>query len=258
MTKSSKKKQVCAGVDVGKTSLSYAVAGASGAGACMNTASARKQMIAHFSRAGATRVGMESTGAYHFAAAEELREARFEVLVFQPMQVKAYAKFRLKRAKSDPIDAALIARCAEDADDPPAQSDPRLIASAERLTFIDQVSEDIARARRADRADLAHPHAGTRKPHARGGRQPDRRSALRPRLRAGQGAAADKRRGGARSHELVSRRPGRRSSLESRPHRLLRPPNGQRQAARPRHHGLRTKAHHLRKHNPRRRPALGD
>jgi transposase len=147
MTKSSKKKQVCAGVDVGKTSLSYAVAGASGAGACTNTASARKEMIAHFSRAGVTRVGMESTGAYHFAAAEELREAGFEVLVFQPMQVKAYAKFRLKRAKSDPIDAALIARCAEDADDPPAQSDPRFIALAERLTFIDQISEDIARAK---------------------------------------------------------------------------------------------------------------
>jgi transposase len=101
MEKSSKKKLVCAGVDVGKASLSYALAGGGGARSCANAASGRKDMIAHFRRAGVTRVGMESTGAYHFAASEELREAGFEVIVFQPMQVKAYAKFRLKRAKSD-------------------------------------------------------------------------------------------------------------------------------------------------------------
>jgi len=33
------------------------------------------------------------------------------VVVFQPAQVRAYAKFHLQRAKNDKIDAALIAAC---------------------------------------------------------------------------------------------------------------------------------------------------
>src|SRR5262249_47806400 len=38
----------------------------------------------------------------------ELRRKRFVLVLFQPAQVRAYAKFRLRRAKNDKIDPALM------------------------------------------------------------------------------------------------------------------------------------------------------
>jgi transposase len=143
---------VCAGIDVGKASLAYALAGGGGSMRCANTAEGRARMIAFLARQEVRRVGMESTGAYHFEAAEELRAAGFEVVVLQPMQVNAYAKFKLQRAKSDPIDAALIAQCTAAVDAQRATPDPRLAPLAEHLTMIEQIEDDIARAKvRRDR-----------------------------------------------------------------------------------------------------------
>jgi transposase len=65
--------------------------------------------------------------------------------VFQPAQVRAYAKFRQQRAKNDKIDAALIAACTAAVRKIHAPPDPRLLPFAEQLTMIDQVGEDIAR-----------------------------------------------------------------------------------------------------------------
>jgi transposase len=145
MRKSSTKACVCAGIDVGKASLSFAVAGGSGPLDCANTIDGRAQMIAFFKSQRVRRVGMESTGSYHFEVADDLRAAGFEVVVLQPMQVNAYARFKLKRAKSDPIDADLIAQCTAAYDAIRAAPDPRLAAFAEHLTMIDQIGDDIAR-----------------------------------------------------------------------------------------------------------------
>jgi transposase len=76
-----------------------------------------------------------------------LRAAGLEVVVFQPMQVKAYARFKLQRAKSDPIDAVLIAQCTAACDRVRDAPDPRLAAFAEHLTMIEQIEDDIARAK---------------------------------------------------------------------------------------------------------------
>jgi transposase len=65
------------------------------------------------------------------------------VIVFQPAQVRAYAKFVLQHAKNDAIDAALIARCtaaATDIRDPP---DARLARLAQHLTMIEQLTADV-------------------------------------------------------------------------------------------------------------------
>jgi transposase len=151
MTKSNTKSFVCAGIDVAKATLSYALT-QGGASECANTVEGRSEMIAFFKSRGVRRVGLESTGSYHFAAAEDLRAAGFEVVVLQPMQVKAYAKFKLQRAKSDAIDANLIARCTEECDDPRAAADARLAPLAEHLTMIEHLADDIARAKtRRDR-----------------------------------------------------------------------------------------------------------
>ena len=73
----------------------------------------------------------------------ELRRKR--VVVFQPAQVRAYAKFQLQRTKNDKIDAALIAACTAAVRKIHAAPDPRLLPFAEQLTVIDQIGEDIAR-----------------------------------------------------------------------------------------------------------------
>jgi transposase len=67
------------------------------------------------------------------------------VVMFQPAQVRAYAKFHLQRAKNDRIDAALIATCTAAVRKIHPAPDPRLQPFAEQLTMIDQIGEDIAR-----------------------------------------------------------------------------------------------------------------
>jgi len=97
-------------------------------------------------KAGVTRVGIEATGWYERGVVAYLRQAGLTVVVLQPLQVKAFAQFKLRRAKSDPLDAHLIAACthALDAADkmPP---DPRFEALGDTLTALEQFEEDITR-----------------------------------------------------------------------------------------------------------------
>jgi transposase len=74
-----------------------------------------------------------------------LRRDSFEVFRFQPVQVRAYAKFRLQLAKNDKIDAALIAACTAEPQPLRQAADTRLEPLAEHLTLIEQIEEDIAR-----------------------------------------------------------------------------------------------------------------
>jgi transposase len=66
--------------------------------------------------------------------------------VLQPLQIRAFAKLHLRRAKSDRIDAVLIAACTHVLD-PQARrmADPRLDALTDQLTFIEHVEADIVR-----------------------------------------------------------------------------------------------------------------
>jgi transposase len=91
------------------------------------------------------RVGIEASGGYEQAVVAELRRKRFVVVVFQPAQVRGYAKFHLQLAKNDKIDAALIASCTAAVRKIHAAPDPRLAGFAERLTLIDQIGEDTRR-----------------------------------------------------------------------------------------------------------------
>jgi transposase len=91
------------------------------------------------------RIGIEASGGYEQAVVAELRRKRFIVVVLQPAQVRAYAKFHRQRAKNDKIDAALIASCTSAVRTIHAPPDPRLLPFAEHLTMIDQIGEDIAR-----------------------------------------------------------------------------------------------------------------
>lgn len=65
-------------------------------------------------QAGQPHTCLEATGIYWEAVAHFLGNAGFGVSVVNPAQIKAYGKSRLTRAKTDKVDAKLIADfCAE-------------------------------------------------------------------------------------------------------------------------------------------------
>src|ERR1700724_2437339 len=144
-TKMGKHSIICAGIDTGKRKLDVAIDGREEQLQVDNTPDGHQVLSAWLRRHRVKRVGVEASGGYEQAVVTELRRDGFVVIVFQPAQVRAYAKFHLQRAKNDKIDAALIAACTAAVKTIHAPPDARLLPFAEHLTMIDQIGEDIAR-----------------------------------------------------------------------------------------------------------------
>ena len=135
----------CAGIDTGKRTLEVALlAEAAERLGLDNDAAGYVSLLKWLRRRRVKRVGIEASGGYEAPVVAELRRAGFVVIVFQPAQVRAYAKFVLQRAKNDRIDAGLIARCTAAATTIHAPPDPRLAPLAEHLRLVDQLGEDVA------------------------------------------------------------------------------------------------------------------
>ncbi len=136
-----------AGIDTAKDKLDVAIYPSGGRLTVENRPAGHKYLAAELRRLGVGRVGIEATGGYERGAVDHLRGAGFEVVLLQPLQVKAFAKLHLRRAKNDRLDAALIAACTALVDPPQTRHDPRLAALADALTFVEQGEEDTARAK---------------------------------------------------------------------------------------------------------------
>jgi transposase len=134
-----------AGIDTSKAQLDIAVHGGVACWQVDNSAVGWQRLAAGLSNTGITRVGIEASGGYERGVVDYLRDKGFTVLVLQPIQVKAYARVHLRRAKNDKIDAALIAACAATIDQPRLAPDHRLAKLARHLTFVEQIEEDIVR-----------------------------------------------------------------------------------------------------------------
>jgi transposase len=134
-----------AGIDTSKLKLDIAVHQRTERWQVANALAGWRVLAANLVKAGVTRVGIEATGGYERGVVEHLRAAGFTVLVLQPMQVKAFGRVHLRRAKNDALDAELIAACTAAIDQPRIAPDPRLAELAEHLTFLEQLEEDIAR-----------------------------------------------------------------------------------------------------------------
>lgn len=140
----SKHSIVCAGIDTGKRKLDAAIDASPERLQVDNAPDGHKKLSAWLRRQRVKRVGIEASGGYEQAVVAQLRRDGFVVIVFQPAQVRAYAKFHLQRAKNDKIDAALIAACAAATKTIHAPPDPRLAPFAGHLTMIEQITQDIA------------------------------------------------------------------------------------------------------------------
>ena len=134
-----------AGIDTSKARLDIAVHGRTEHWQVENTPIGWRRLAAKLVEMEVARVGIEATGGYERGVVGHLRTAGFTVLVLQPIQVKAYARVHLRRAKNDALDAALIAACAAAIDQPRIEPDARLEELAQHLTFVEQIEEDLAR-----------------------------------------------------------------------------------------------------------------
>ena len=136
---------ICAGIDTGKRRLDVAINGRGETLAADNTPEGHAALSAFLRQHRAKRVGIEASGGYEREVVLALRRDGFRVIVFQPSQVRAFAKFSGQRAKNDKIDARLIAACTAAVKTIHAPPDPRLLGLADHLTVIEQIGEDIAR-----------------------------------------------------------------------------------------------------------------
>ncbi len=134
-----------AGLDIGKLTLDLAFTGQTEVTRLDNTPDGHAKLIAILREQGVTRIGLEATGGYEAPVYDALAQAGLAVLRFQPAQVRHYAKASLRRAKTDRLDARLIAAFTAAYDGPvrPAR-DPRLTALAEPLRLFEQITADIA------------------------------------------------------------------------------------------------------------------
>lgn len=134
-----------AGIDTAKDKLDITVHGRPGGWQVDNMSRGWKHLSSELAKAGVERVGIEATGGYERGVVRFLRAKGFTVLVLQPIQVRAYARVHLRRAKNDTLDAALVAACAATIEQSRIEPDARLEELADHLTFVEQIEEDVAR-----------------------------------------------------------------------------------------------------------------
>jgi len=133
-----------AGVDVGKRRLDVSVHGVEGELSAANTVAGISEVITWLRAREVCRVGMEATGGYERLLRASLEAEGFEVVVHQPIEVRRFAQLRRRRAKTDRLDARLIAAATAQVEAVRAAQDPRLLALAQLLTAYEHVTDQAA------------------------------------------------------------------------------------------------------------------
>lgn len=135
-----------AGIDTGKAKLDIALSPGGQELQVDNTPVGHVALAAWLTEHGVSHAGIEASGGYEAAIIEHLHTQGIAITRFQPAQVRSYAGYRLQRAKNDKIDARMIAACTHDAKPTPLH-DPRLSVLAEQLTWLEQIEDDLTRAK---------------------------------------------------------------------------------------------------------------
>lgn len=109
-TKANIKQQRNIGIDVGKTNLDIHILELDRSWRICNTDNDIKELIKSLRRFKLSRVIVEATGGYERRVVEALAEAGMPVIVVQPMNIRQFAKAQGVLAKTDKIDAVIIAQ----------------------------------------------------------------------------------------------------------------------------------------------------
>lgn len=101
-----------AGIDVSKLHLDCHITPSQQSLRVPNTPAGLAQLVASFTASDVHRVLLEATGGYERLARRLLGQAGLEVLCVNPARARSFAKAMGIRAKTDPIDAAMLAQFA--------------------------------------------------------------------------------------------------------------------------------------------------
>lgn len=101
------------GIDVSKDRLDVAIRPSGEAFAVERNATGLEQLVTRLAALSPQLVALEATGGFEAVAAATLAAAGLPVAVVNPAQIRAFARAIGQRAKTDPIDAAVIAHFAE-------------------------------------------------------------------------------------------------------------------------------------------------
>lgn len=104
---------IVVGIDVSKDRLDVAVRPSGDSFAVTRDASGLRDLIGRLKPLAPRVVALEATGGYETVVAASLAAAELAVVVVNPAQVRAFAQALGQRAKTDPLDAQVIAHFAE-------------------------------------------------------------------------------------------------------------------------------------------------
>ena len=104
---------ITVGIDVSKDRLDVAVRPSGEAFVVDRNAAGLETLVARLAALGPLIVGLEATGGFETVVTATLAAAGLPVAVVNPAQVRSFAKALGERAKTDPIDARVIARFVE-------------------------------------------------------------------------------------------------------------------------------------------------
>jgi transposase len=100
------------GIDVSKDWLDVAATSVATAWRVSNSAAGLDDLVAQLGEVDVHRVVLEASGGYETFALERLHAAGFAVVLIQPMRARHFARALGQYAKTDAIDAAVLARMA--------------------------------------------------------------------------------------------------------------------------------------------------
>ena len=156
------------GIDVSKDRLDVAIRPTGESFVFKRTAAGIEDLVARLKAQSPALVAIEATGGFEAVVAAGLTGAGLPVVVVNPAQVRAFARALGKRAKTDPIDAAVIAHFAE-ATKPQLRQIPdemtRLLAElvARRRQIVEMIAAENQRATRISAHRLIRSIARLRK-----------------------------------------------------------------------------------------------
>lgn len=104
---------IIVGIDVSKDRLDIAVRPGGAAFIVERTGDGLERLVARLAELAPSRIGLEATGGFETVVTAALAGAGLPVVVVNPAQVRAFATALGQRAKTDPIDAAVIAHFVE-------------------------------------------------------------------------------------------------------------------------------------------------
>ena len=105
--------RIIVGIDVSKDRLDVAVRPSGEAFAVSRNAAGIEQLVGRLRKLSPHIVALEATGGFETVVVAALGAAGLPGAVVNPAQVRAFAKALGQRAKTDPIDAGVIAHFAE-------------------------------------------------------------------------------------------------------------------------------------------------